>query len=247
MAQQDGIPKGPETFEHLLACAKLSDREAQAVRSVVLGMTAQEAALIIGVSPSTVGSYRQRAYRKLGVLDKAEFLRLPSVVAWQEGPNGVSAEARACSDSGEANKKSNQPDHVPGGRAKSLGAIFVLSVLASFLLINAFLAVRVLVGARATFATEPTGIISSEFGEVANVAGMRADRAAEVLAHQGYYPRFEGKGGSAVPGKVLSVESIASIDGVGDERSSMSWGDGCTAVYESGGSWRAVVTLVVAV
>ncbi|MDO4848375.1 MAG: sigma factor-like helix-turn-helix DNA-binding protein [Coriobacteriia bacterium] len=84
MAEQGGIPRGPDAFEHLLVCAKLCEREAQAVRSVVLGMTAQEAAPLMGVSASTVGSYRQRAYAKLGLPCKADFLRLPAVRAWQE-------------------------------------------------------------------------------------------------------------------------------------------------------------------
>lgn len=46
------------------------------MRTVVLGLTAAQAAPLIGVGASTVGSYRQRAYQKLGVSTKAEFLGL---------------------------------------------------------------------------------------------------------------------------------------------------------------------------
>ena len=87
MASCNSIPKGPQSFERLLARAKLSKREEQAVRSVVLSMTASEAAPIIGVSSSTVGSYRQRAYTKLGVRGRVDFLRLPEVAAWADSIN----------------------------------------------------------------------------------------------------------------------------------------------------------------
>lgn len=45
----------------------LSERERAAARSVLAGMTAEEAARRMGLRASTVGAYRRRAYRKLGV------------------------------------------------------------------------------------------------------------------------------------------------------------------------------------
>ena len=76
MAEVACVSHGPDGFEELLGDAKLSEREADAVRTVVLGLTAAQAAPLIGVGASTVGSYRQRAYQKLGVSTKAEFLGL---------------------------------------------------------------------------------------------------------------------------------------------------------------------------
>ena len=58
MADYASISRGLEDFERLLANAGLSEREAQALRSIVLSMTAAEAAEMLGVSASTVGSYR---------------------------------------------------------------------------------------------------------------------------------------------------------------------------------------------
>ncbi len=83
MAELTCVPHGLNAFESLLAAAKLSEREADAVRSVVLGLTAAQAAPLIGVSASTVGSYRQRAYQKLGVSSKVEFLALAECKAWR--------------------------------------------------------------------------------------------------------------------------------------------------------------------
>lgn len=76
------VPKGPDRFEELLANCGLSERESDAVRSVVLGFTAAKTAPLMGVSASTVGSYRLRAYQKLGVTTKGEFLALPEVGEW---------------------------------------------------------------------------------------------------------------------------------------------------------------------
>lgn len=54
----------------------LTDREKDAVRSLLQGMTAQSAAEAMGVSPSSVGSYRSRAYEKLGVASGRELIVL---------------------------------------------------------------------------------------------------------------------------------------------------------------------------
>lgn len=77
------IHRGPQDFELLLTEAALSEREKQAVRSVALSLTAEEASRLMRVSPSTVGSYRQRAYAKIGVATKAEFLELPETIGWR--------------------------------------------------------------------------------------------------------------------------------------------------------------------
>ena len=134
MAEQSGIPRGPDAFEHLLVCAKLSEREAQAVRSVVLGMTAQEAAPLMGVSASTVGSYRQRAYAKLGLPCKADFLRLPAVQAWQEA---MRAE--------EGEQPGNRPETAPD-LAQDDSELSFAEVIQSLLLVIMAIGFLLLVG-----------------------------------------------------------------------------------------------------
>lgn len=52
-----------------------TEREADAARSALAGMTAAAAAREMGISASTVGSLRQRAYQKLGVSGAAELVR----------------------------------------------------------------------------------------------------------------------------------------------------------------------------
>lgn len=61
------IPQASLEVERLFAERGLTDRERDAARSAIHGMTAAAAAEVMGVSASTVGSLRQRAYRKLGV------------------------------------------------------------------------------------------------------------------------------------------------------------------------------------
>lgn len=65
-----------EAVERAFDEASLTDREKDAARSLLQGMTAQEAADIMGVSPSSVGSYRKRAYGKLGVGSGRELVSL---------------------------------------------------------------------------------------------------------------------------------------------------------------------------
>ena len=66
------IPQASPEVERLFAEYGLTDRERDAARSAVHGMTAAAAAEVMGASASTVGSLRQRAYRKLGVRGAAE-------------------------------------------------------------------------------------------------------------------------------------------------------------------------------
>ena len=246
MDMTDCIPKGPKEFESLLLAAKLSERESQAVRSVVFGMTAAEAAPLIGVSSSTVGSYRQRAYRKLGVLDKQGFLCLPSVVSWQEGLSSSVVVDAAQPDCNPPEKSQLQQLEVIK-ETKGYGPLFARCVLASFLIVTSFFVVRTFSDGQAAFLLDPSGNMSSPYGDIPNVVGMRADAAAAALAETGVYPRFEPCADPGKPGKVVSIVSIASNDEIEMGQSSFSWGDGCTAVYDSHGSWRATALLKVAV
>lgn len=246
MDKTDCIPKGPKEFESLLLAAKLSERESQAVRSVVFGMTAAEAAPLIGVSSSTVGSYRQRAYRKLGVLDKQGFLCLPSVVSWQEGlSSSVVVDAAQPDCNPPENSQLQQLEVIK--ETKGYGPLFARCVLASFLIVTSFFVVRTFSDSQAAFLLDPSGSMSSPYGDIPNVVGMRADAAAAALAENGVYPRFEPCAESGKPGEVVSIVSIASDDDIELGQSSFSWGDGCTAVYDSHGSWRATALLKVAV
>lgn len=61
------IPTASQDAERDFRERGLTGREAEAARSALAGMAAAAAALEMGVSSSTVGSLRQRAYRKLGV------------------------------------------------------------------------------------------------------------------------------------------------------------------------------------
>lgn len=247
MGKMDSIPKGPKEFESLLLAAKLSEREAQAVRSVVFGMTAAQAAPLIGVSPSTVGSYRQRAYRKLGVTDKQGFLGLPSVNSWCGELLALSVVAEVAKTEDKPSDQS-KPQHLETKKGtRGYGPLFALCVLASFFIVTSYCVVALFFNGRGALLSEPSGIISSPYGGIPDVVGMRADAAAAALAENGVYPRFEPYAESGKPGEVVSIVSIASDDDIEPGQSSFSWGSGCTAVYDSHGSWRATVLLEVAV
>ncbi len=71
--------------------AGLSTREAEAARSALAGLTAEEAAREMGVSPSSVGNYRSRAYRKLGIKNSRELIDRFGE-AWQD--DGVAGDAQ---------------------------------------------------------------------------------------------------------------------------------------------------------
>lgn len=66
------IPQASPEVERRFEDRGLTDRERDAVRSALRGMTAAAVAEVMGVSASTVGSLRQRAYRKLGARGAAE-------------------------------------------------------------------------------------------------------------------------------------------------------------------------------
>lgn len=69
------IPAASHEAERDFRERGLTEREADAARSALAGMTAATAAREMGVSSSTVGSLRQRAYRKLSVGGAAELAR----------------------------------------------------------------------------------------------------------------------------------------------------------------------------
>lgn len=66
------IPRASDEVERRFEECGLTDRERDATRAAVHGMTAAAAAEVMGLSASTVGSLRQRAYRKLGARGAAE-------------------------------------------------------------------------------------------------------------------------------------------------------------------------------
>lgn len=70
------ISRESDAVERAFDEKALTGREKDAVRSLLQGMTAQSAAKAMGVSPSSVGSYRGRAYEKLGVASGRELIVL---------------------------------------------------------------------------------------------------------------------------------------------------------------------------
>lgn len=83
-----------EAVERAFDEASLTNREKDAARSLLQGMTAQEAADIMGVSPSSVGSYRKRAYEKLGVGSGRELVSLHRAWPVAEGNVDVNEKLR---------------------------------------------------------------------------------------------------------------------------------------------------------
>lgn len=69
------IPTASHEAERDFRERGLTEHEADAARSALAGMTAAAAAREMGISASTVGSLRQRAYQKLGVSGAAELVR----------------------------------------------------------------------------------------------------------------------------------------------------------------------------
>lgn len=257
MSEHICILQGPEAFEHLLEARGLSQREAQAVRSVVLSMTAAEAASLIGVSPSTVGSYRQRAYAKLGVSSHSEFLALPEVHAWTEQLEEQKTEAALPphAEAREANPESHpfaeDAESTFGSRASGrLGhwalvcAALVCAALVCLVVVGIFVFFTL---ARPSYLESPQGIVSSEYGDIPNVVGMRADAAASEIANAGFCPEFESCASNLAPGTVLQIERVGSADELTGGVSSFSWGSGCTAGYEMHNQWDGYVVLSVAV
>lgn len=282
MSDRDLIPQGPSDFERLLSRADLSEREAQAVRSVALSLTAAEAAPLIGVSSSTVGSYRQRAYAKLGVSGRSEFLRLPEVASWtsrmQEERNGnivshdgeksdggisrdtthvrqnaPAAEGAACADPGNTPPAESPRQPTPSDRGR--GDRSVTKRQACAISLVTALICALLLGISSLFlngwpsreyASAPQGVIASQYGDVPNVVGMRADAAASEVANAGFCPEFKAYASSLSPGTVLSIEKVGGTEDLGTDVVTFSWEGGSAGCYEEGGAWAGYVVLAVA-
>lgn len=190
----DASDEGSPDFERLLREASLSDREAEAVRTVALGLTAEKAAQLMGVTPSTVGTYRQRVYKKLGVSTRSEFQSLSQVGAW---------------------------------------------TAAAMLVPKAF-------HEGSGYLNSPSGTIDTDYGELPNVAGMRADATASKVAQAGFCPLFEAQATEPPSGKVIEVKDVRDAAELGTGTSAFCWGEGSTAACDLKGGWKAGVVLVVA-
>ena len=73
--EQADSPYGA-ALERLEGYGKLSAREADAARMALEGLTQKQTAQILGISAPTAGTYRARAYRKLGVASKEALVEL---------------------------------------------------------------------------------------------------------------------------------------------------------------------------
>ncbi len=129
----------------------------------------------------------------------------------------------------------------------SLSRLFVACLLCSALVIFAGIAVTIMLTWHDVYSAQPHGAIASEYDDVPNVAGMRADHAAALVADTDLCPEFEACVSGAAAGTVLEVGSPHELEGLAGDMSSLSWGDGCTAGYNERGNWNAYVKLVVAV
>lgn len=68
LAPQPAVPPDP--------LALLTGREREVVQAVLDGLTAKEIARRLAISPTSVATYRQRAFQRLGVRRQAELFRL---------------------------------------------------------------------------------------------------------------------------------------------------------------------------
>lgn len=84
MLVASSIPHGPLSFENLLQSVGLSsEREADAVRTIVIGLTAADAAHSYGVGASTVGSATSGPSRNLASPHRPIFLEFTECALWQ--------------------------------------------------------------------------------------------------------------------------------------------------------------------
>lgn len=232
-------------FERLLSETGLSDREAEALRTVAQGLTAEEAGQLMGVTPSTVGTYRQRGYKKLGVSTRSEFLSIPQARA------EAASAARNADAANTANNAPmlNRPSAATPCGEKRANAARRVALIAIACLMAAFVMPRLLpvhFYEDKRFLDSPSGIISTDYGELPNVIGMRADAAASEVAQSGFCPLFESQASELPSGKVLGLKEVKSAEALGAGVSVFSWGEGCTSGYNLGGNWKASVVLVVA-
>lgn len=256
MSECMSIMQGPEDFERLLKRAGLSEREAQAARSAVLGLTAGQAAPVIGVSASTVGSYRQRAWAKLGVATLAEFMQIDAVAEWKvlldkSGASNVRYAQKGqkpADELVEPQDTNTRPTCTTSPQFNTrhlvpLVAAFSVAIIAS---VVAFWAAMLPQGP--DYLNSPQGVVETAYGEVPNVTGMRADAAATAVASAGFLPEFEPCVSEHAAGTVLEVSAVEVVDVHKGDVSSLNWGTGSTGSYDRRhGDWTASVVLVVAV
>lgn len=107
-----------------LVARGLTEREAQAVRALLDGLSSREAAERLGLGASTVRNYQQRAYRKLGVACAGEARELLAGEAPGPGAPGPTAE-------GEGAPVGPAPEGVARRVAGVLLACFLLLPLGS--------------------------------------------------------------------------------------------------------------------
>lgn len=241
----DASEKCTPGFEQLLSEAGLSEREAEALRTVAQGLTAEEAARLMGVTPSTVGTYRQRGYKKLGVSTRSEFLSIPQARA-----EATSVTRNANATDTADNAPASECSRAEISRRKTNAGATRRIVLATIACLALSLVALLLLPAHSFedkgYLDSPSGTISTDYGDLPNVVGMRADAAASEVAQAGFCPLFEAQTSELPSGKVLEIKNVKSAAGLGAGVSAFSWGEGCTSGYNLKGGWKASVVLVVA-
>jgi hypothetical protein len=217
-----------------------------------MGLTATEAAPLMGVGASTVGSYRQRAYQKLGVATKADFLRMPACELWQKtlAQEDTQGDESAEAVPQQAIQRDSRDDDKSASASVSRTSyfrLFMKCLLAGLLIVSAFVVLSVILRPQPSYVDSPNGYISSEYGDVPDVTGMRADAAAAALASAGYYPEFLPQASSDAPGTTLDVGEIGDMKDADENRAAIAWDGGSASGYNLSGDWKAYVLLEVAV
>lgn len=156
----------------------------------------------MGVTPSTVGTYRQRAYKKLGVSTRSEFQSLSQVGAWTAvAKRDTEMAATANAAPGHEGPRAVEPhDKMPASpmatRRRVLAAIActAMALAVAMLVPKAF-------HEGSGYLDSPSGTIDTDYGELPNVVGMRADAAASKVAQAGFCPPLRGAGNRASLGE----------------------------------------------
>lgn len=252
MPGHSSIPHGPLSFENLLQSVGLSEREADAVRTIVIGLTAADAAPLMGVGASTVGSYRQRAFQKLGVTTRADFLRIPECALWQEAlcqdaaaddePLGRALEPQFHNDAQRNTEGDDSPVSI-----RSYPLLFLKCLVISLVVVSSIALLSIFLRPKPAYLDSPNGFISSDYGDIPDVTGMRADAAAFALASAGYYPEFVPRSSLGTPGTTLCVSEIGDMKDATPDRSAIAWEGGSVSGYNLSGDWKAYVLIDVAV
>lgn len=242
----DASEKYATDFKRLLSEAGLSEREAEALHTVIQGLTAEEAGRLMGVTPSTVGTYRQRGYKKLGVSTRSEFLGIPQARALV---NLVTQEADAAKTANSEPAPERPCAELPCNEkhAETPRKVILVAIACSIVAFFTILHIQAHFHKDEGYLYSPSGTIATDYGNLPNVVGMRADTAASEVAQAGFCPLFEGQASELPSGEVLELKDVRSAEELGAGVSTFSWGDGCTSGYYLNGDWKASVILVVAV